>query len=297
MASQQKRLIVAGRGNLGRSLTRALRAAGHQVTLVRARTGIPKLARTLQSQPSALVFLTVPDGAIASVAAKLGVAGMAIPPSVAFVHMSGALELGILKSLRRHPVGSFHPLQSFPEPRPPDAFRGIVVAVDATTVSLRRSLNGLARDLGATPRRVEDQHRAVYHAAAVFASNYLVALLGEAVGLLEQAGWSEREATAALVRLSEGVLLSVSRRGPTAALTGPIRRGDVETVQRHLSVLAELDIGSPSRLGVSRVDVYRMLGLIALEIAGKAGLEPVATGRIKRALTRKVAATRRRRRE
>jgi predicted short-subunit dehydrogenase-like oxidoreductase (DUF2520 family) len=171
-----------------------------------------------------------------------------------------------------------------------------VVAVDATTVSLRRRLNALARDLGAKPRRVDDEHRAVYHAAAVLASNYLVALMSEAVGLLELAGWTEMEATAALVRLSEGALLSVSRRGPTAALTGPIRRGDVETVKRHLAVLAELDSGPADRRMVSRADLYRMLGLIALEIAKEAGLEPAGAERIKRALTRKVAATRRRRR-
>ena len=293
----QQRLIVAGRGNLGRSLTRALREAGHRVTLVRGRTGIDRLARALKSQPSAIVFLTVPDGAIGSVAAKLAAAGTEIPPSVAFVHMSGALELGVLASLSdRHPVGSLHPLQSFPEPRPPEAFQGIMVAVDATTTSLRRRLNGLARDIGARPRRVDDAHRALYHAAAVFASNYLVALLGESVGLLEQAGWSKRDANAALVRLSEGALLSVSRRGPTAALTGPIRRGDVETVLRHLDVLVRLDAGSRARRGVSAVDAYRMLGLIALEIAKEAGLQPAGAERIKRALTQKVAATRRRRR-
>ena len=212
--------------------------------------------------------------------------------------MSGALELSALEPLRRHHhVGSLHPLQSFPEPRPPDAFQGIVVAVDATTVSMRRRLNSLARDIGAKPRRVDDQHRALYHAAAVFASNYLVALMGEAVGLLERAGWTEKEATAALVRLSEGVLLSVSRRGPTAALTGPIRRGDVDTVKRHLAVLSEVDSGSVRRRVVSRADLYRMLGLIALEIAKEAGLEPAGAERISRALTRKVAATRRRRRE
>ena len=244
-----------------------------------------------------MVFLAVPDGAVASVAAKLAAAGPAIPASVAFIHLSGALELGALESLSdRHPVGSFHPLQSFPELRPPDAFEGIVFAVDATTVSLRRRLNALARDLGAKPRRVDGSNRALYHAAAVFASNYVVALLGEAVRLLQQSGWSEREATAALVRLSEGVLLSISRRGPTAALTGPIRRGDVETVQRHLAVLAELDSGSGSRSVVSGTDLYRMLGLIALEIAKEAGLEPAGADRVKRALTRKVAATRRRRR-
>jgi predicted short-subunit dehydrogenase-like oxidoreductase (DUF2520 family) len=293
----QPPLIVVGRGNLGRSLAPALRAAGHRVTLVRARTGIPRLTRSLESQPGALVLLTVPDGVVKSVAAQLAVGGVAIPRSVAFVHMSGALGLGTLESLRdRHPVGSFHPLQSFPEPRPPDAFRGIVVAVDATTESLRRRLGALARDLGARPKRVVDSQRALYHAAAVFASNYLVALLGEAVSLLEQAGWSESEATAALVRLSEGVLLSVSRRGPTAALTGPIRRGDVETVQRHLVALAEVDSGRGARKVARRTDLYRMLGSIALEIAREAGLEPAAAERVNRALTRKVAATRRRRR-
>jgi len=118
-----------------------------------------------------------------------------------------------------------------------------------------------------------------------------------AVGLLEEAGWTEKEATAALVRLSEGVLVSVSRRGPVAALTGPIRRGDVETVKRHLAILAEVGSGSTGLSVVSSADLYRMLGLIALEIAKEAGLEPAGAERIRRALTRKMAATRRRRRE
>jgi predicted short-subunit dehydrogenase-like oxidoreductase (DUF2520 family) len=256
------------------------------------------LVQRIVSASPDIVFLAVPDGAVASVAAELAKAGRAIPTSVAFTHLSGALELGALERLRhRHSVGSFHPLQSFPEPRPPDAFQRIVVAVDSTSVSLLRRLNRLARDIGAKPRRVDDRHRALYHGAAVFASNYLVVLLGVAVGLLEQAGWTEKEATDALVRLSEGVLLSVSRRGPVAALTGPIRRGDVETVKRHLAVLAAVGPGSIGGRGVSPVDLYRMLGLIALEIAKEAGLKPAGAERISRALTRKVAATRRRRRE
>src|SRR5438309_6807671 len=102
------RLIVAGRGNLGRSLARALRAAGHKVRTVSARTGLPALARALRSQRSAIVFLTVPDSLVEEVATRLAVAGATIPRSVAFVHSSGALELGSLASLgRRHPVGSF----------------------------------------------------------------------------------------------------------------------------------------------------------------------------------------------
>src|SRR5450759_5350178 len=156
-------LIVAGRGNLGRSLARGLRDAGHRVRLVSARTGLPKLLRTFESRAVAVVFLTVPDSAVAAVATRLAAGGAAIPDTVAFVHVSGALELGALAPLSgRHLVGSFHPLRSFPEPGPPEAFRGIVVAVDASSASLRRDLDRLARDLGAKPRRVDDSHRALY---------------------------------------------------------------------------------------------------------------------------------------
>jgi predicted short-subunit dehydrogenase-like oxidoreductase (DUF2520 family) len=244
-----------------------------------------------------VVFLTVPDDAVAAVASSLAASGE-IPTDVAFVHTSGALELGALALLgRRHAVGSFHPLRSFPEPGPPAAFRGIVIGVDASNEALRRVLNRLARDLGAKPKRVDDAHRAIYHAAAVFASNYLVALMAEAVGLLERSGWTEQEAVQGLVPLAEGAVANVRKRGPVAALTGPIRRGDAETVVRHLVALAELD-GQPPTAGARRKsDLYRMLGDVALEIAQQAGLKPAAAEQTRRALTRKVAATRRRSRK
>jgi predicted short-subunit dehydrogenase-like oxidoreductase (DUF2520 family) len=240
------------------------------------------------------VFLTLPDGAVAQFAAEVAALG-GLPATAVFVHCSGALGLGALDSLSpTQKVGSFHPLQSFPEPRDPDAFRGSLVAIDASSDSLRRRLERLARDLGARPRAVADAQRVVYHAAAVFASNYLVALAGEAVDLLESIGWTEREAVAGLVPLMRGALAEVARRGPAEALTGPIRRGDVETVVRHLVALAGLDARA-ARNGPRKTDVYRMLGRTALEIAARAGLEPAAAERVRRALTRDVAATRRRR--
>ncbi len=284
-----------GRGNLGRSLARAWRRAGHRVLLTPARHGVRVLGRAARSRARAIVFLTVPDGAIATLAGEIA-AGEGLPPGVAVVHCSGALGLGVLDSLaQEHAVGSFHPLQSFPEPRPPEAFRGSLVAIDAGTDALRRRLQRLARDLGARPRGVHEAERVLYHAAAVVASNYLVALAGEAVELLRAIGWSEREAVAGLVPLMEGALAEVARRGPTRALTGPIRRGDVETVTRHLEALAGLDVRS-RRGGGRKADLYRMLGRTALEIATKAGLDPAAAKRVDRALTRHVAATRRRRR-
>jgi predicted short-subunit dehydrogenase-like oxidoreductase (DUF2520 family) len=168
--------------------------------------------------------------------------------------------------------------------------------VDSSNESLSRLLNRLARDLRAKPKRVDDAHRAVYHAAAVYASNYVVTLLSEAIRLLRDAGWTEKEAVQGLVPLADGAIANVRKRGPTAALTGPIRRGDAKTVTRHLVALAALDAhagpGSPRQ-----TDLYRMLGQVALEIAKEAGLEPAAVEQTRRALTRKVAATRRRSRQ
>jgi predicted short-subunit dehydrogenase-like oxidoreductase (DUF2520 family) len=242
----------------------------------------------LRAHPDALVFFAVPDDAVAAVAAAVAANDETIPKSVAFAHLSGALGLDALSSLsRRHQVGSFHPLRSFPVRQPPDAFRGIVIAVDASSATMRGRLEKLARDLGARPRIVADADRVLYHAAAVFASNYGVALLKEAASLLVQIGWTEREAVNGLLPLMIGALEQAGRRGPTAALTGPIRRGDVATVRRHLQVLRTED---------SAIDLYRMLGTIALEIATEAGLDSVAADRVRRALTQKAAATRRRRR-
>jgi predicted short-subunit dehydrogenase-like oxidoreductase (DUF2520 family) len=268
-----------GRGNLGRSLQRAFRAAGHLTSLVQGRTGFTEL-------PSlGMVFLAVPDQAIDEVAAAI--ARLEPSPGLSFVHVSGALGLSALDALRDHPVGSFHPLQSFPAPRDPEAFRGITIAVDASSPTLMRRLRALARAIGARPKHVDDSQRALYHAAAVFASNYVDVVLAKAVELLQQAGWSEKEATDGLLPLAAGALSNVRDRGPVAALTGPVRRGDVNTVERHLLALH----GAPVE------DLYRMLALIALEIAVEAGLEPAAAGRMHRALTEKSAATRRRRRE
>lgn len=230
-------------------------------------------------------------------AGRLAESGGRIPSIVAFVHLSGALQLNALEPLRaRHPVGSFHPLQTFPEPRSPTAFRGVVVGVDASTPSLQRRLAALARALGARPKRVDDSQRALYHAAAVFASNYVDTLLGTAVGLLKLAGWSEKVATAGLLPLTEGTLATVRKRGTVRALTGPVRRGDVNTVERHLAALTELAGKSSSQaVAVAVADQYRMLGSVALAIAVEAGLAPEAANRMHRALTQQVAATQRRR--
>src|SRR5450759_5520261 len=101
-------LIVVGRGNLGRTLAGAFKAAGRRAELRPARRGIPGLVRGLESSPDAIVFLAVPDDALLPIAERLAGAGRRIPQTVAFVHLSGALPLGALEPLRaRHSIGSF----------------------------------------------------------------------------------------------------------------------------------------------------------------------------------------------
>ena len=240
--------------------------------LVPARTGF-RLPR------QGLLFLAVPDGAVNEMAARM--ARLKPPAALAIVHVSGALGLDALSALEGNPRGSFHPLQSFPMARDPSAFRGITIAVDATTPSLMRQLRAVARSIGARPKHVGDEDRVLYHAAAVYASNFVDVVVAEGVRLLQEIGWTEGEATRALMPLVDGAVANIRRAGAVGALTGPIRRGDAETVARHLEA-------------VDNTDLYRMLGLVALRIAREAGLDPAAAGRTERALTRDVAATRRR---
>jgi predicted short-subunit dehydrogenase-like oxidoreductase (DUF2520 family) len=165
--------------------------------LVPARSGVAVPAR-------GILFLAVPDGAIAETARRI--AATQPPAPVSFVHLSGALGLDVLEPLRDHARGSFHPLQSFPTPRDPSAFRGITIAIDATTAPLQRRLAVLARGLGARPKHVPDAERAVYHASAVFASNFVDVVIAEAVRLLVNLGWTEAEATRALLPLVDGAM-------------------------------------------------------------------------------------------
>ena len=261
---------MAGRGRLGRSLVGAFTAAGHRVELVPGR-GSP------DSLPAAeIVFLAVPDQAVNAVAAEFG---GRLPQGSAIVHVSGALELTALAGAGDgHPIGSFHPFQSFPAVRPPSAFQGSLVAVDANDEELAGRLFQLARDIGGNPRRVSDQERVLYHAAAVLGANLLVGLAATASGVLQSLGWTERDALAALVPLMAGVTENLAAEGLAGALIGPIRRGDAATVRRHLDKLDHNGLEEAAR-------VYRILGAATLELALATGLDPASGEQIREALT------------
>jgi predicted short-subunit dehydrogenase-like oxidoreductase (DUF2520 family) len=228
-----------------------------------------------------MVFLAVPDQVLESLAHEL--ASEVPSPDTAFIHLSGPRDLAVLQPLNEigHAVGSFHPLQSFPMVRPPEAFRGSLIAVDASDEALLGELTTLAAQLGGTPRLVAAGERALYYAAAMTASNYLVALSAQATDLLVAAGWSRSDALAALVPLMRGALDNLQAQGLPDALIGPIRRGDAATVSRQVAELSRLEPAGHSL----PLRLYLILGQAALELAREAGLEGEVAQRIAQALT------------
>ncbi len=167
-----------------------------------------------------LVLLCVPDGAIAQVAATLPVG-----PWVA--HVSGATPLSALHPHRRR--FSVHPLQTLVKGRGPEQLDGAYAAVSGESEEARERGFWLARTLGLIPFQLDDGARALYHAGAVMASNYLVTLYRCAARLVQEAGAPP-----------EGLLPLMRRVMDNGfELTGPIARGDWATVDRHLAALRE----------------------------------------------------------
>lgn len=240
-----------------------------------------------------LVFLTVPDDAIEAVAGSLrGRSGQAV------VHCSGGLSLEPLATIATMGVrvGSFHPLQAFAQPVRPepveghdgqalrqaqherresvqqevgDRLAGITYGLEGPE-PLISTLEDLARDLGGRPIRLPPGSKALYHASAVLASNYLVTLAQQASDLWAHYGVPRDEALTALLPLIEGTVANLNSIGLPDALTGPIARGDVGTVRRHLEVLAA---SAPDavplyrKLGSRTVPIGRAKGTLAAEAA------------------------------
>jgi predicted short-subunit dehydrogenase-like oxidoreductase (DUF2520 family) len=131
----------------------------------------------------------------------------------------------------------------------------------------------LAQDVGLRPFRIASQAKPMYHAGAVFASNYFVVVEAVAQRLLRHAGLTDAEAWQALRPLVEGTLENLGRLGPLGALTGPVVRGDEATIRRHVEALTQDDAA-----------LYRVLGRAALELAQKRGMDEGLAARIAGAL-------------
>jgi len=268
---------IVGCGKVGTALGIFLTAAGYRAAGFASKnlSSAEQAADSVQSDRFSdvpwevtgnadIVFITTPDSAITgicdSIAQNKGFADNAV-----VLHCSGALPSTILSSAKTcgaH-LGSMHPLQSFATALySTNPFQGIIVAVEGEANAVEVSKQ-IAADLGATSVTILTAAKTLYHASAVVASNFLVTLLDLALKLIGTAGIAAPDAFNVLKPLIEGTLSNIEKVGIPEALTGPIVRGDVETVAGHLS---EIKSKTPELL-----DLYKALGFHTIDVATAKG--------------------------
>ena len=178
-----------------------------------------------------VVFLAVPDAAIEPVCA-----GIAWEPRHHVLHCSGAIDLSVLRPVTEAGgvAGCLHPLQTFPSRVPqPERFAGVYCGVEGAASPVFDPEQAVSA-LGATAFRLEGIDRTAYHAAAVFMSNHVVALASAASRTWVAAGLPSEMARTALAPLLSAASANVATMELVDALTGPVARGDVATVEAHL---------------------------------------------------------------
>lgn len=215
---------------MGKGLSLALSRAGYPITGVasRARGDAQQLV-----DASDIVFLTVPDDAIAAVCESIRWG------SQAAVHCSGAAELSVLGKAPR--AGGFHPLVMFADPEVAARnIEGSAIAVEAEE-PLASTLKEIVGRLGARLLIVPVGKRAAYHAGAHYAAPFACGLLAEGVEIWRRIGIAPEDALPALISLLKGATDAVAHAGPARAMAGSIARGDLETVKRHVAALEALD--------------------------------------------------------
>jgi len=266
-------ISIVGAGRAGTAVAVLWHRAGHRIVAVsggaataeraeRHLPGVPVLGAADAARDAQLVVIGVPDDLIAATVQELADEDAVVSGWVA--HLSGATPLSALDAARNAGARrlGIHPLQTFPDvDAAVERIPGCLVALGADDDEGSALAERLARDLGGRPFRLPEERRAAYHAAAVFASNYLVAATGVAEVLLEVAGVPDP--IGALTPLQHATLANIARSGPAEALTGPAVRGDAGTIERNLQALAA---SSPWAL-----DAYVEMARVALDLAARGG--------------------------
>jgi len=257
-------------------LTRSLASARAATDFIGA--GEP-LSALHEFSPAPIWMIATPDESIASVSRELTRHNWVRQGDVVF-HLSGALsstELGDCSQVGAS-VASLHPVQNFADPAVSvGQFAGTWCALEgdaAATQILRQA----AAAIGGQILAIAPHQKTLYHAGAVMACNYLVALLDVSLDILRTAGVSREQGAALLAPILRATVENVLEQGVDHAMTGPISRGDTDIVARHIQEL--------ERLGPESVSVYRQLGLATLAVAERRqDLSSDKIGKIRELLT------------
>ena len=243
------RIGFIGAGRLGKALAFSFAATGLCVKAVASSSaasaselaagiaGCEAMAAQAVVDACDLVFLTTPDAAITPTCASLR-----WRPEVSVVHCSGVTEVQALAAARAQgaAIGGFHPMQTFGDPAAAVAsLPGSTITIEAAE-PLNATLVALAAQLGCRVNRLPPGMRARYHAAAGFTSQFINALFAEAARVWESWGATEADALQAMMPMARGTLASIESAGIARGMPGPVSRGDVGSVEKHVAALGAL---------------------------------------------------------
>ena len=282
--SAKPRIAIVGARNLAGALATSLRAAGYEIEQIVSRgqpasirqarrlarevgaSAVPAVRAKIKIQAE-IVWFCVPDGAIAGAAQFL--AGAANWTGKVALHSSGALASDELAALQRRgaAVASVHPLMTFVRGSRPSLAQ-VPFALEGDQKAVRAA-RAIILDLRGQPFTIRKENKEAYHAWGMFASPLLTALLAAAERVAGGAGVSRKAARERMLPILRQTLANYAKLGAPGAFSGPIARGDVATVEKHLSIL----LGVPGAR-----DVYIALARAALQdlpAKNRAGLEKI----------------------
>ena len=274
---QKEKVAIIGLGKVGAAIGFLLQQAGYDIVAVSARrqetlenhrnflSGKPFLNAADAACLGELILITTQDDNIANACDEIVQKG-ALQKDAKVIHMSGAGGIELLASAQHAgaSVASIHPIQSFAD------IQSAIVAIPGTVFGITCNhefatwCNNFVLDLRGIPTMVTNEDKSVYHAASCMTSSYFSTLMYMVEEMYMSVGMTSAEARSAFLPLVKGTLKNIEEKGATAALSGPVARGDTSTIGKHLVSIRE---HIPALYGV-----YVQIGLNAVRVARERGV-------------------------
>ncbi|MCH8981612.1 DUF2520 domain-containing protein [candidate division KSB1 bacterium] len=244
------KIAIIGAGRIAYSLTSALLKEGYIVDTIISRKinsakalagkfGVKKYFddKNLISKSVNVFFMTVPDSEIKKNAVQLSKLKLKFSTAF-FIHFSGAEDISVLIPLKIKggKTGSLHLMQTFPSKKIVN-IKNVNSAIETNDDSMYKFLLQLCSDLQLIPFRIDSKDKTYYHLAGVFASNFLAGNLFNSQKLLSLDNIDEQKYFNILISTIQSTLQNIKTVGPAKALSGPVDRGDIKTIQKHISSL------------------------------------------------------------
>jgi len=272
-------IAIIGAGRIAFSLASALLKGGYNVDVIISRKydsakalaeklGVKKYSDdiNLVSQSVNVFFLTVPDSEIKKTAVQLSKLKLTFSKTF-FIHFSGAEDIGVLDSLKVKggKIGSLHLMQTFPSKKVVN-IKNVNSAIEANDDSVYKFLLQLCSDLQLIPFRIDSKDKAYYHLAGVYASNFLAGNIFHAQKLLSLNSIDNQKYFNILSSTIHSTLQNIKTVGPAKALSGPVDRGDIKTIRKHISSLKKKSKNSKGNNFSSLLNNYIIQSLYLINL-------------------------------